>query len=865
MWSPGHRGSPASSLWRRVDVLADTATSARLSETIGFDIERAPPFREQPRMTDRIMKTFAALLAILLPLSATSAAEPPSTKGTSAARTSFNDHWLFERYGPMPDGSTRPEPPGLEKRGVADGKWRAVDVPHDWGIEGPFRMDLPGSTGKLPWVGIGWYRKHFTVSSADKGKCFSIDFDGAMSHAKVWLNGNFIGEWPYGYASFRLDLTDQIQFGKENIIAVRLENPDSSSRWYPGSGLYRNVWLVKSGKVHLAHWGTTITTPEVGNERATVRVRTEIQNQSSKSANVTLKMEFGEAGNPVALATSSSAIEKIPKNGSGVSQTEMILGSPRLWSLSSPTLYWARTTLLQNNEVVDKTETMFGIRSAVFSADSGFILNGRRVRINGVCNHHDLGPLGTAVSVSALSRQIRLLKEMGCNAIRTSHNPPAPELLDLCDSMGMLVLDEAFDCWKEGKNPNDYNTLFEKWSEKDIRAFVRRDRNHPSVIAWSAGNEVLEQDDGLLAQQLAQIFRSEDSTRPVTAGCDNSKAGFNGFQHAVDLFGYNYKPHRYGEFHSTNPTLPLFGSETASCISTNGEYFFPVSNDKSRGASNNQVSSYDLYAPPWATIPDVEFEAQDRNPFVAGEFVWTGFDYLGEPTPYGGDDSPSRSSYFGILDLCGFPKDRFYLYQSRWRPEYPMAHILPHWNWPDRIGQITPVHVYSSGDQAELFLNGKSLGRKTKGPYEYRFRWDSVAYAPGELKVIAYRNGAEWATDLVKTTGPPAKIELRADRSAIAADGRDLGFVTVTVVDNEGRRVPTSDNVVRFRVDQMGVLAAAANGDPTNHDSFRSDRYKAFHGQCLAIIRSAFGRKGKIVVTAEADGLQSGSVAIESR
>jgi beta-galactosidase len=686
-----------------------------------------------------------------------------------------------------------------------------------------------------------------------------------MSHAKVWLNGQYLGGWPYGYASFRLELTSAVRHNRENVLAVRLDNPPNSSRWYPGGGLYRNVWLVRTEPVHMGHWGTVVTTPVVTRDNAIARVRTEIDNQSNEPAEIAVLVEISESGKTAPVATAPEKIMHIPAGGSEKCETSMRIPSPKLWDLKSPALYCAKTSIRQNGRVVDEVRTIFGIRSAEFTSDRGFLLNGRRVPINGVCNHHDLGLLGTAVNEKALERQIRLLQEMGCNAIRTSHNPPAPELLNLCDRLGMLVLDEAFDCWAEGKTPNDYSTLFKEWHEKDIRALVRRDRNHPCVIAWSSGNEIREQGDGELSQTLRAIFLSEDSTRPVTAGCDNPKAGFNGFQSSVDVFGYNYKPHLYAEFRKANPSIPLFGTETASCISSNGEYLFPVTTDKLKGFADFQVSSYDLYAPYWATIPDVEFEAQDRNPFVCGEFVWTGFDYLGEPTPYSDDSSRSRSSYFGILDLCGFRKDRFYLYQSRWRPELPMAHILPHWNWPGRVGQITPVHVYTSGDEAELFLNGQSLGRKKKEPYQYRLRWQDVKYTAGELKVIAYKNGLEWATDVVKTTGGPAGLGLSADRTVIEADGRDLAFVTIKILDKDGLMVPTAANLLRFRVSGAGTIAAAGNGDATDHESFRSNRCKAFHGQCLVILRPSEGKGGQIRLTAESGSLKAGSILITSR
>ena len=511
--------------------------------------------------------------------------------------------------------------------------------------------------------------------------------------------------------------------------------------------------------------------------------------------------------------------------------------------------------------------------------------------LNGVCDHHDLGALGAAINIRALERQIEILKAMGGNAIRTSHNPPAPELLDLCDRLGMLVMDESFDCWKSGKKRNDYHLLWDDWHEKDWRAELRRDRNHPCIILWSIGNEVGEQDSpaGLeIAAELTRIAHEEDPTRPTTAACSDVRAAYNGFQRHLDVFGYNYKPYEYGRAHDANPGLPIFGSETASCISSRGEYFFPVSTNKDDGKADFQMSSYDLYAPPWATPPDWEFKGQDQFPYVAGEFVWTGFDYLGEPTPYNGDMSnllnftdpverakmqkeleslgrikvPSRSSYFGIIDLAGFPKDRYYLYQARWRPDFPMAHILPHWNWPDRVGQITPVHVYTSGDSAELFLNGKSLGLKKKGQYEYRLHWDDVVYQPGELKVVAYKNGKEWATDVIKTTGPAAKLKLQADRDTLQADGQDLSFITVTVADKNGLLVPRSQNRIRFDITGPGEIVATDNGDATSFESFQSHERDAFNGLCLAIVRTKAGESGKITLRATSEGLTGAEIPL---
>jgi beta-galactosidase len=513
------------------------------------------------------------------------------------------------------------------------------------------------------------------------------------------------------------------------------------------------------------------------------------------------------------------------------------------------------------------------------------------VPIKGVCNHHDLGALGAAFNVRAAERQLEILKAMGCNAIRTAHNPPAPELLDLCDRMGFLVMDETYDTWQARKIRNDYHVLFPEWGEADLRALIRRDRNHPSVIMWSTGNEMPDQRNqrGVdISRRLTAIAKEEDPTRPVTAGCNHDVAGFNGFQNTVDVFGYNYKPHLYEKFRATNASIPLIGSETASTVSSRGEYFFPVSDDKSQGLADFQVSSYDLYAPRWAMVADREFQFQDQLPFVGGEFVWTGFDYLGEPTPYNADLSnlnnysnpedraraerelaemgkirtPSRSSYFGIVDLAGFAKNRYYLYQARWRPDLPMAHILPHWNWPERVGQVTPVHVYTSGDEAELFLNGKSLGRKKKGQFEYRLRWDDVVYQPGELKVVAYKNGRKWATATQRTTGPAAKLTLMPDRNRIAADGDDLSFVTVRVTDKGGLLVPRAKNKLKFKIEGPGEIVATDNGDPTSFESFQAPERKAFNGLALVIVRAKAGEPGKITFTAEAEGLKAGTTTI---
>ena len=766
--------------------------------------------------------------------------------------------------------------------GFDDSQWRLLNLPHDWGIEGPFKQSLSGGTGRLPWFGVAWYRKHLDIPATDAGRKIYLDVDGAMSYTTVWLNGKFVGGWPYGYSSWQVDLTPYVNFGGDNVVAIRLNNPPDSSRWYPGGGIYRNVWLVKSQPVHVAQWGTYITTPLVGPATAAVRVNTKMINETTNDAALTVEtklypLDANGRKSSTAVGDYSRSVT-VPAGSSATNQMEIRVTNPKLWSLEQPNLYVAVTTLTQGGNVVDEVENNFGIRTIEFTATGGFLLNGKRVPINGVCDHHDLGALGSAINISALARQITILKAMGCNAIRTSHNMPAPELLDLCDRMGMLVMDESFDCWESGKTPNDYHLIFDAWHERDWRAELRRDRNHPSIVLWSIGNEVGEQgrpNKFWIAAELTAIAHQEDPTRPTTSANSDTQAGYNGFLTNEDVFGYNYKPTEYGRVREANPAKPLFGSETASCVSSRGEYFFPTNIgtpaglttflNKNSGKANYQVSDYDLYAPSWATPPDWEFKGQEQYPYVAGEFVWTGFDYLGEPTPYGGRNDPARSSYFGIVDLAGFPKDRFYLYQSVWRPDFPMAHILPHWNWPERVGQVTPVHVFTSGDSAELFLNGKALGKKVKGPFEYRLEWDGVKYQPGTLKVVAYKNGKPWATDVMKTTGPAAKLTLQADRANIATDGQDLSFITVTVADKKGLLVPRSKNHIKFSIVGPGEIVATDNGDATSFEPFQAPEHSAYNGLALVIVRAKAGQPGTFTVTAKADGLKTGTVRVTGK
>jgi beta-galactosidase len=770
--------------------------------------------------------------------------------------------------------------------GYDDTSWRKVDLPHDYAVEGPFTTAVSGSTGRLPSSGVVWYRKNLNIPASDKGNSIFLDIDGAMSYSMVWLNGRFVGGWPYGYASFRLNLTPCVKFGGKNVLAIRLDNPapkdsnwqSASSRWYPGAGIYRNVWLVKTTPVHVGQWGTYIITPQVSKASASVELKITVDNDSNQDAAVSVATEIFEidrADRKVGKAIVSIAPVnlRIPAGSNATAETKGTVANPKLWGTGlhqKPNRYVAVTTVRQNGKTVDIYETPFGVRTLKFDPNEGFFLNGEHIKLNGVCDHHDLGALGAAVNYRALQRQFEILADMGANAIRTSHNPPAPELLELADKMGFLVMDEAFDVWAQRKTTLDYHLLFPDWHEQDLRALLRRDRNHPSVIMWSIGNEVGEQGTGekgaALAGELTRICHEEDPTRPTISGMNSANTA-SPFPASIDAIGLNYqgvgiygRPPQYPVFHQRFPDKFIVGAETASTLSSRGVYTFPVaaglgvpaSANAGQDTANRQVSSYDLYFAPWSYSPDKEFAAQDRYSFLGGEFVWTGWDYLGEPTPF----DASRSSYFGIIDLAGFRKDRFYLYQSYWRPEYPMAHILPHWTWPERVGQVTPVHVYTSGDEAELFLNGKSLGRKKKVQFEYRLRWDDAVYEPGELRVVAYKSGKQWATDSAKTAGVAGKLLLTPDRSTIADNGRDLAFITLTVTDKDGRMVPRSMNQIHFEISGPGEIVATDNGDPTDMTAFPSKDRKAFNGLALVIVRARRGQRGNIIVIAKSDGLK---------
>lgn len=781
-----------------------------------------------------------------------------------------------------------------------DASWASVNLPHDWAIKGPFYKGEPaavgGGMGRLPSPGVAWYRRKLIIPATDKSKIIYLDIDGAMSYAMVWLNGKLVGGWPYGYNSFRLDLTPYLQPGGDNQLAIRLDNPANAARWYPGGGLYRNVWLTKVAPVHVAQWGTFIKTSHVSASSASVELTINLKNNAATDQRVEVITEIftinetGTKGNKVATLPRTTNTIRAGKQLQVANS--VIVKSPMLWGpppLQKPNLYVAVTRLIANGKPVDEYETRFGIRSLQFDPEKGLFVNGKPLRIQGVNQHHDLGALGAAFNTRAAERQLEILRELGCNAIRLAHNPPAPELLNLTDSMGFLVIDEIFDSWERKKTPHDFHLIFPDWYEPDTRSFIRRDRNHPSVIAWSFGNEVGEQytkDTGAaVAKKLYDIVHEEDDTRPATASMNYAKPDMP-FPREMDILSLNYQGEgirdapAYAHLRGirTSPLYPAFhnrfsgkmivSSETASALSSRGTYIFPVYNGISAPVSdstggdpkNRYVSAYELYTAAFGASADKVFASQDKHPYVAGEFVWSGWDYLGEPTPY----YSARSSYSGIIDLAGFKKDRFYLYQSRWRPGLPMAHILPHWTWPDRAGKITPVHVFTSGDEAELFLNDSSLGRKRKAPYEYRLRWDSVIYEPGVLRVVTYKNGKTWANDTVKTAGVPARLQLEADRKAIKANGSDLSFITVKVLDADGNLVPEAAHLITFEVTGAGELVATDNGDAANLEPFPSKERNAFKGLALAIVKGKAGSPGAITITAATQGLTPATITIQT-
>jgi len=920
----------------------------------------------------------------------------------------FNSDWRFAKG----------DQPGAEASEFDDSAWEAVNLPHDWAISGPFNAKENGYAGKLPWKGVGWYRKTFTLDKADSGRRVYFDFDGVMAFPKVYVNGRLAGEWDYGYMSFRVDATPYVKFDGTNVIAVQVDTRNHGTRWYPGAGIYRKVTMTVCEPVHVAHWGTFVTTPRVDDASATVRVRAIVENHGEAKEKVAVAVTLLDPdGRIVPTGIIDTSLDVLSGNWASLDQS-MIIDRPRRWDIASPKLYTARVVVSEGGRIVDTDTVSFGIRTFKFTADDGFHLNGRRVQLYGVNLHHDHGPLGAAFYTRAMERQLEIMREMGVNAIRTSHNPPSSELLDLCDRMGFVVWDEAFDKWDDKADRIKGQPPLETYGEKQIRNLVMRDRNHPSIVVWSIGNEIGNQPydrEGKSPERvkfMSDFVRKYDTTRPVGMSCHIPGTADEPILDSLDLTGWNYA-RRYDNYRRHYPDKPIIYSESASTLSTRGFYELPLPNGKTEFSKQLQVDSYDLNSAAWSDIPDVEFKLMEDDDFVAGELVWTGFDYIGEPTPF---SQEARSSYFGIVDLCGIPKDRFYLYKSYWRPDVTTVHILPHWNWPDRVGQNVPVFVYTNGDSAELFLNGKSLGRRTKGQlperpanfaqgksaaassvesgsgnvavnatdadrstrwcasdagteqwwqvdlgevrpvrylavefekeaknygyeikvstdestwqsivtkstsrfprwggptrsfhevgaqaryvrieftelqggtwasirefgvypekvesdyytvtYKYRLRWNDVAYEPGELKAVAYKDGKKIGQAVMRTAGKPAKIRLTPDRKELAATGEDLCYILVEALDSDGTLCPLADNSVRFKVEGRLQIAGVGNGNPLSLEPFQSDNRKLFYGKAMLILRTIDGKTGTVRITAESEGLAPAEITVQCR
>ena len=808
----------------------------------------------------KIISSLSALTVALLLTNASIAANPRPGKTLN-----FDQDWRFH-LGDLPDAKD----PGFD-----DSQWRTLNLPHDWSIEGQFDEKNPAGTGggALPG-GTGWYRKTFNVPAEAKRKLLFVEFDGVYRNSEVWINGNYLGKRPYGYSSFEYELTPFINFGsKKNVIAVKVDNSQQpNSRWYSGSGIYRNVWLTIIEKVHVEHWGTYVITPVVSEESATVKIFTKVRNDSPDPAPVSLaNIIYDRNGREVTRITETNIFAKSSR--AEVNQ-DLTVRQPILWSDEQPYLYKVVSQLEQNGRVVDRYETPLGIRSFSFEIDRGFILNGKPVKIRGTCNHHDLGALGTAINTRALERQLEILKAMGSNAVRTSHNPPAPELLELADRMGFIVMDEAFDMWKKEKTKFDYHLDWDEWHRRDLEDMVLRDRNHPSVFIWSIGNEIAEQwtpnpEAGRIGRELSDIVRSLDKTRPVTSACNFvSEKNTLITDGGLDLVGTNYQHNKIPEFQKMFPGRPIIGTETTSALATRASYDLPADTIRrwpprwdqpfKDGNKDFSCSAYDNCSAPWGSTHEETWKIVKKYPFFSGMYIWTGWDYIGEPTPY---PWPAISSYFGIIDLAGFPKDSYYMYQSEWTTK-PVLHLLPHWNW--NPGDDVDVWVYfNNADDVELFLNGKSLGVKRKQRDDLHVQW-RVRFAPGTLRAVSHKNGQVVLTEEVRTAGPPAKIVLSPDRRTIKADGTDLSFVTVKIVDRNGTVLPRADNLVNFQLRGPGLIAGVDNGSEISHESFKANQRHAFHGMALAIIQSK-GKAGRINLQTTSAGLPPASITIEAR
>lgn len=799
---------------------------------------------------------------------------------------------------------TREDNPQSKEAVYDDSNWESVRVPHDWAIYGPFdksndihRMAIVqdgqtsaiehyGRTGGLPFTGVGWYRINFTIPELSDSKRVTVKFDGAMSNARVYVNGKEAGFWPYGYNTFYFDITDLLNDnGRDNTLAVRLENLEEGSRWYPGAGLYRNVHIITTNDSHIPVWGTYITTPEVNDEFAKVDVKTKVvtagEDYNGKGV-YKLVTEILD-GDAKLVSSTESVLTTFDQNE--FSQT-LIVENPKLWDIKQPNLYKAVSKLYKDDQLVDEYNTTFGIRTIEVVADKGFYLNGRLVKFQGVCLHHDLGPLGAAVNDAAIRRQIRIMQDMGVNAIRTAHNMPSPDFVRIADEMGMMVMAESFDSWRIPKVRNGYNLYFDEWAEKDLVNLIHNFRNSASVIMWCIGNEVEEQSHpqgAKVARFLQDIVKREDPTRPITNGMDRPDHVFsNGMAAIMDVPGFNYRSFRYQEAYDKLSQQVILGTETTSTFSSRGVYKFPVERKQMAMYDDHQASSYDVEHAGWSNLPEDDFIQHDDLPFTMGEFIWTGIDYLGEPTPYY-SNWPSHSSLFGAVDLAGIPKDRFYLYRSHWNKEEETLHILPHWNWEGREGEVTPVFVYTNYPSAELFINGKSQGVRTKdlsvgieGSYtaeaqksferqkRYRLMWMDTKYEPGTVKVVAYdEDGNAVAEKEIRTAGKPHRLVLEADRNVISADGKDLSFITVSVVDRNGNLCPNVSELVKFNVKGAGSYRAGANGDPSSLDLFHLPQMHLFNGKLVAIVESS-ETPGTITLEANAKGLRKGSIKIQT-
>ena len=802
--------------------------------------------------------------------------------GPSRVETSLKDGWRFHRG--EADGAFMP--------GYDDSGWDKVSVPHDWAITGPFSIEndlqnvqivqnmetkaslKTGRTGGLPYVGIGWYRTEFSVPD---GMTAELLFDGAMSEARVYVNGHEVCFWPYGYSPFHCDVTPYLNKSGSNVLAVRLENLPFSSRWYPGAGLYRNVHLIcTSSKAHIPVWGTFVSTPSVHKDMASVSLGISL---ISDKENIDIEYHTDIISPEGEKVASRRSVALYHKGDSHVQK--FLVKEPKLWSPEHPHLYKALTRILVDGVVTDEYETRFGIRSIEFIPEKGFYLNGEHRKFKGVCNHHDLGPLGAAVSVPALRHQLTMLKDMGCDAVRTSHNTPAPELVSLCDEMGLMMMVEPFDEWNDAKCQNGYHRYFDEWVERDMISMLHAFRNSPSVIMWSIGNEVPSQcsaEGYKTAAFLQSICHREDPTRPVTCGMDQVNCVLsNGFAAQLDIPGINYRTFRYKDCYEQLPQGLVLGSETASTVSSRGTYHFPVEKAFSVMHPDHQSSGYDMEACNWSNIPDVDLALAEDYPWTLGQFVWTGFDYLGEPSPYDTDAWPNHSSMFGIIDLASIPKDRYWLYRSIWNTESPTLHIVPHWTWPGREGKVTPVYVYTSWPEAELFVNGVSQGRRSKlspsAPCEglqdealegrYRLMWNDVVYQKGELRVVAYdADGNVAASESVRTAGKPYALHLECDRTSIARDGEDLAYVTVSVTDKDGNTVPTDTREVFASVSGAGEFRAIANGDPCSLEMFHHPHMHLFAGKLTVIVRSKANAEGPVLLKVNAKGLKAAELEL---